>query len=103
MFFYLGLCERNITGINTNFKINDHLVYSKAGNVRGLHAIGLSKKGAKELLDFSKQSPFKYMDMILEEFSIMYPANVVRYDLSSYIRGHKGIIFQDRKKFPSTI
>lgn len=38
-----------------------------------------------------------------ENFSIQYPANVVRYDLESYISGHRGVFFQDRKRFPSTI
>ena len=43
------------------------------------------------------------MDVILEQFSVLYPANVCRYDLESYIHGHKGILFQDRHKFPSSI
>jgi hypothetical protein len=103
-FFYLGICEPSIhSTINTNLFINEHRVYQKKGNVRGLHAIGLSTSGAKELLNFSKLSPQRYMDIILEEFSVLYPANVVRYDLSSYIYGHKGIIFQDRDRFPSKI
>ena len=104
MFFYLGICEvSSYSTINTNLLINNHLIYQKKGEVRGLHAIGLSKLGAKELLKFSKLSEQRYMDMILEEFSIIYPANVVRYDLSSYIPGHKGILFQDRNRFPTTI
>lgn len=105
IFFYLGICEPypHYSTINTNLFINNHLIYQKKGNVRGLHAIGLSKNGAKELLNFSKLSQQTYMDMILEDFSRLYPANVVRYDLSSYIFGHKGIIFQDRNRFSSTI
>lgn len=103
MFFYLGICENGYNYIKTNELINNHVVYKKSGYVRGLHAIGLSKKGATELLKYSKESTLEYMDMILEEFSLLYPANVVRYDLSSYIFGHKGIIFQDRYRFPSTI
>ena len=43
------------------------------------------------------------MDVILEKFSLIYPTICVRYDLESYIHGHKGIIFQDRKRFPSII
>jgi len=43
------------------------------------------------------------MDVILEQVSRVCPANVCRYDLESYIPGHRGIFFQDRKKFPSTI
>ena len=40
---------------------------------------------------------------ILEKFTLQYPANCVRYDLESYIKGHKGIIFQDRMRFASEI
>jgi hypothetical protein len=107
MFFYLGLCEygteKEKKNKNTGIKINNHNVYRKDGLCRGLHAIGLSKKGAKSLLDFSIKSKETYMDMILEKFSEIYPANVVRYDLESYIKGHKGIIYQDRIRFPSEI
>jgi hypothetical protein len=104
MFFYLGMCENGYNHINTNKVINNNVVYQKCGYVRGLHAIGLSKKGAIELLNYSKKSTHEYMDMILEEFSLIYPANVVRYDLySPDMPSHRGIIFQDRKRFPSTI
>lgn len=43
------------------------------------------------------------MDVILEAFAAIYPANIVRYDLESYISGHRGVIFQDRNRFPSSI
>ena len=103
-FFYLGLCEISMVGSRrTPYFVNGHSVISKSGNVRGLHAIGLSRKGAAELLDFSEKSARRYMDMILEDFSMVHPANVVRYDLESYIRGHRGVIFQDRRRFPSSI
>ena len=103
-FFYLGICQYDQTNsVPTGIKLNDHIVYQVSGGIRGLHAIGLSKKGAKELLAFSQTSDWEYMDMILEDFSRLYPANVVRYDLCSYIPGHRGIVFQDRQKFPSTI
>ena len=71
--------------------------------VRGLHAIGLSKNGAKELLEYSQKSSKIYMDMILEEFAQLNNPNMVRYDLESYISGHRGIFFQDRNKFPTSI
>lgn len=103
IFFYLGLCEYVNNPVLTNHKINKHNIYSKSGGVRGLHAIGLSKNGTKLLLEFSKKSNEQYMDVILEHFSLIYPANCVRYDLESYINGHKGIIFQDRNRFPSNI
>ncbi len=104
-FFYLGACMygNNKNSLNKN-KINNHDVITIHGNVRGLHAIAVSKQGAQELLFFShKLYNHEYMDMILEKFVEINPANIVRYDLESYIKGHKGIFFQDRNKFPSTI
>lgn len=104
MFFYLGICEySNASTINTGIKINNYDVYRKSGYSRGLHAIGLSKKGAEELLRFSSDTTETYMDIILENFSKIYPANIVRYDLESYIHGHRGIVYQDRRRFPTTI
>ena len=105
MFFYLGICEARGTKTNkeTRYSIYGHRVISVAGNVRGLHAIGISVEGAKRLLDLIKKSTHKYMDMIVEDFSRIYPANVVRYDLQSSEPSHRGIIFQDRKRFPTSI
>ena len=104
MFFYLGICERAYeTSVLTQEKINGHNIFYKSGNIHGLHAIGISTKGASELLEFSKYSTERYMDVILSDFSLIHPANIVRYDLESYIPGHRGIIFQDRNKFPSSI
>ena len=104
MFFYLGACgfENNNELYQPNL-INGHKVAIIKGFVRGLHAIALSKNGAKELLKFSQNSSEVYMDMILEQFSQIYNPNLVRYDLESYIPGHKGIFFQDRDRFPTTI
>jgi hypothetical protein len=105
MFFYLGACMNSDVEreIHTT-QINNHDVAILKGGVRGLHAIGISKYGAGELLSFSENmSDYIYMDMILEKFSEKYPANLIRYDLESYIEGHKGIFFQDRNKFPSSI
>jgi RIO-like serine/threonine protein kinase len=105
MFFYLGLCcMNNNKNISTPNEINNHIVIQVSGQIRGLHAIGISKQGAKELIDFTENyENFIYMDMILEKFSEKYPANVVRFDLQSYIKGHRGIFYQDRERFPSTI
>lgn len=103
-FFYLGTCGfENEEQLYQPTKINGHNVAIVKGNVRGLHAIALSKEGAKELLTFSQNSPEVYMDIILEEFSQIHNPNLVRYDLESYIQGHRGIFFQDRDKFPTTI
>ena len=103
--FYLGVCMYQVN----NIKINSTFIDKKPvaivqGCVRGLHAIALSKSGAKELLEFSeKMDHYEYMDMILEQFTNTHPANVIRYDLQSYIFGHRGVFFQDRKRFPTTI
>lgn len=103
-FFYLEMCGYNgNTAKYTKININGHQVFRIAGNVRGLHAIGLSQTGAINLLYMSKKLKQRYMDVILENFSRIFPANIVRYDLKSYIRGHRGAIFQDRRKFPSSI
>ena len=105
MFFYLGICDYGPKKTNYHeVKINDHPVSIAAGKVRGLHAIGLSKRGAEELLAFiSNNWHISFMDVCLEEFSKIYPANIVRYDLESYLTDHRGIIYQDRIRFPSTI
>ena len=104
IFFYLGVCCYNVLSRNKEHKIENKDVTIVSGNVRGLHAIALSKDGANELLKYSQDyENTEYMDMILEKFSEKYPANVVRYDLESYIKGHRGIFFQDRLRFPSTI
>lgn len=103
-FFYLGMCGYNgNTAKYTKHNINGHPVFCIAGNVRGLHAIGLSQTGAANLLRVSKQSKHLYMDVILENFTRLFPANIVRYDLRGRIRGHRGAIFQDRLQFPSSI
>lgn len=104
-FFYLGLCvDKNGIIQNSTNKINSQTVTTVSGGIRGLHAIGLSKQGALNILNFVtqyKEQP--YMDIIFEKFSENHPANVVRYDLESYIRGHRGAFFQDRRRFPSSL
>jgi len=105
-FFYLGACipyPENKREFRLD-KINNRDVAIIEGNVRGLHAIALSKEGAKELLSFCENyTNYEYMDVILNKFSEKNPANIIRYDLESYIYGHRGIFFQDRDRFPSTI
>jgi len=103
MFFYLGLCEYGPkNAVDTGIVIEGHRVFQKAGGCRGLHAFGLSKKGAAKLLACSVLDEERYMDVILEKFSISHPAHVVRYDLQANVR-HMGVFFQDRARFPSTI
>jgi hypothetical protein len=108
VFLYLGVCiphyftEHNKVGCFSN--VNGTSVSGISGAVRGLHAIGISKLGARMLLDFAEHfGGYEYMDMILEKFSEIHPAPVVRFDLESYIHGHKGVFFQDRNLFPSSI
>lgn len=105
-FFYLGLCkyheEKGIT-LSNNF-IQEKQVYVVSGFVRGNHAIGLSKKGAMELMElYSSRLPTISGDLITEQYSLLRPAIIVRYDLESYLPGHRGIFFQDRNRFPSQI
>lgn len=105
-FFYLGCCMMNDgeTLNTTSFKINNHPVTNICGGVRGLHGIGINREGAKELFHFAYNNKERYMDCVLEQFASKYPANIVRYDLiSPHESGHRGILFQDRLKFPSTI
>lgn len=103
-FFYLGICDYETIKTKThNEKINGHSVTIVDGYIRGLHAIGISKSGASELFHFARMTRERYMDVCLEKFAKNYPANVMRFDLESYIKGHKGIFYQDRRKFPSSI
>ena len=106
MFFYLGCCMMNDgeTLQNTGYVVNNKPVIQICGGVRGLHGIGISRHGAYKLLEFATNHKNLYMDCILEDFSKLYPANIVRYDLvSPQIIGHRGVLFQDRQQFPSTI
>jgi len=103
MFFYLGVCiyGGTVKKIVHEKKIDNRPVRIVKGQIRGLHAIGISKHGAAELLKYAQKSTEEYMDICLENFSIDHPANVVRYDLESPFKGHRGLFFQDRRKFPS--
>jgi hypothetical protein len=103
-YFYLGMCRYSSNTMkDTGKRINGHSVYNISNHVRGLHAVAFSRNGMKLFLNWLQLTNNKYIDMILETFSIKYPANVVRADLQSYIFGHLGIFFQDRKKFESII
>jgi FkbM family methyltransferase len=105
-FFYLGACtyEINLTqSMRPSAIINKHPVYTISGFVRGLHAVGFSKNGASEFLDYTMANNEPYVDILLEEFSCLYPANILRYDLESYYSGHRGIIYQERERFPGSV
>ena len=105
MFFYLGYCSPGEKKyLPTNYTINGHKVMKVINAMRGLHAIGISKKGIEELLklvNFFNEE--RYMDVLLEQLGLIYPPCIVRYDLESYNEGHIGIMFQDRESFASTI
>jgi hypothetical protein len=102
--FYLGVCMYEHYKVQYNSeKIRGHSVAIVKGQVRGAHAIAFSKKGVEEILKFSENVNTDHSDVLLEQYTNISPANVVRYDLESYIKGHRGIFFQDRNVFPSTI
>jgi len=104
MFFYLGMCAYGDRRISMSpYKINDREITIVHNHVRGLHALGISKKGAKEIAFTCLNTDELYVDIILESMLSKYPAIVMRYDLESYIPGHRGVIFQDRNLFPTTI
>ena len=108
---YLGFCSlhRGPYHYKTNHVIDNDIVYKSKGKTRGLHAIGLSKQGAKELLDFSKKFENKhrldtYMDVILEKYTEKNHATLIRYNkYDKYDKTHRGLFYQDRSKFPSII
>jgi hypothetical protein len=105
-FFYLGCCgPREV--VETEHTINNNIVYRiDKGHVRGLHAVAFTKNGAHEFLEFIKNEENHdetYLDVILKRFSQYIHPNIVRYDLESYIGGHRGLFFQDRNAFPSSI
>lgn len=105
-FFYLGICKDGYYGTvkPTRHSINGHLVCKVAGHVRGAHAFAFSRAGAAEFMKFAtefKDDP--YFDRILDRFSFIHPASIVRFDLESYIDDHRGIFFQDRKRWEPVI
>lgn len=91
-----------------DFIDRSHLIHYIKGGCRGAHAFGLSREGAKELLEMSNElvditKHYHYMDVIIEEFVQNNPAVVIRFELMGYISGHHGVFYQDRIKYPSTI
>jgi hypothetical protein len=106
-FFYLGVCESIPAKHSTSdIKIDGYTVETVSENKSAcLHAIALSKDGAKELLEMSHNSSEEYMDVIVNQFAMKYKANIVRYDLhvSDSESSHRGLFYQDRNQFESTI
>ena len=87
-----------------NKKIRGNEIYKSKGKTRGLHAIGITRKGAKELLEFSKLYKGElnnYMDVILEKFTKNNHATLIFN--KKYDKYHRGLFYQDRTKFPSII
>jgi hypothetical protein len=105
-FFFLGICKRGYYGTvkPTRSSINGHLVCKVAGHVRGAHAFAFSKAGAAEFIRFSQEFIDEpYLDVLLDKFSFIHPATIVRFDLESYLEDHRGIFFQDRKRWEPMI
>jgi hypothetical protein len=106
-FLYLGICKIHAYDdrdtYDSKYKINDKIVKIITGNVRGLHAVGMSKDGAKELAKACLETSELYIDVILESLMSTYPTHIMRYDLESTCKGHRGIIYQDRVRFPTSI
>lgn len=104
-FFYLGCCGPNNV-VKTEHEINNQPVYKiNGGYVKGLHAVAFSKQGICEFLQLINREEDQScpMDVILEKFAQAIKPNIVRYDLESYIKGHQGLFFQDRIRFPTSI
>lgn len=109
-FFYLGCCCKSHDGVRkTKYTINGHDVYSISGNARCLHGIGISKQGARTILNLSKAwmphiPTNKSFDNFFDDFTRSNPTNIIRYDLKSiWDKNHVGVLFQDRARFSSDV
>lgn len=102
--FYLGCCMENISRVNkTKHSIKGHTVYN-LNKTACLHAIAFQKSSIELIYTYmEKYSHLKFLDQIIgDKFVGDHGANVVRYDLiSPQESGHRGILYQDRIKFPS--
>lgn len=104
--FFLGCCLRGWGGvIDTPTLIDGHPVVHVRGHVRGAHAIGYSRTGARAILALAQtpeQTRERHVDIITEAFTttVVGGVPVVRFDLHSDVDGHNGIVFQDRRRFP---
>lgn len=105
-FFYLGCCGPSDVSQTEKQIDNKPVFHVNGGYVKGHHAVAFSQQGIAEFLSFAKKEENKnipFADVILEKFAQIVKPNIVRYDLESYIDGHRGLFFQDRKAFPSSI
>lgn len=102
--FYLGCCMADISRVNkTKNLINGHTVHT-INKTACLHALAFKKSSINLIYTYiEKYSYLKFLDQIIgDKFVGDHGANVVRYDLTSPQEcGHRGIIYQDRIKFPS--
>ena len=109
--FYLGACfPENVINdydrglYNSGKKIGYYHVRYVSDNCYGLHGVAFSKEGMKKFLEYSNTSFDSVMDKTLKKFTSKHPANIVRFDLvSPHISSHRGVIYQDRDKYPTTI
>ena len=99
-FYYLGCCihPKYIYTIS-DIIINNHKIGIANGKQRGSHAMAFSKKGANEIFYIGSSSPLKDIDAIHDVYTSFYPTYVICCELESYIEGHIGLFYQDRKRF----
>lgn len=111
--FYLGCCRTKNPftyqkTLKTEHLLNGYPVYRAFGNIRGAHAFAVTPICAMKILEFIDNTDF-YDNIVFDEILEMYIYNhtdgvhIVRYDLESCIEGHRGIIYQDRTRFPTSI
>ena len=102
--FYLGICEYESLGFKTEHNIRGHDVYVKQGYAYGTQAYAVNQIGAIEFLSYLNSPElvnYYITDVMLDAYcKFGSKTNIVRYDLESCIPGHKGVVFQDREKFP---
>lgn len=106
--FYLGACFSSESFNKTindskscNIKISGHNVGILNGTARGLHAVAFSRKGMIEFIQFSKDSKERCLDVTLSHFTRIHNAYLVRFNPKFGM--HNGIIYQARRKYPTTI
>jgi len=102
-FVYLGIC-----GTSVQFFLQSWTLQNQGKCGTCAHAMGFSRKGAQEFMAFSQEKT----DMNATNFDVVVAAwclslggfPVLRFDLRSpQIEGHRGVFFQDRLKFATSI
>lgn len=102
-FFYLGCCITSKLLMNGKILINDDNIGIMDGEQRGSHAMAFAKEKINDLYIYAKESLDEDMDVIHDNYTKNNPTYIMRYDLESYIKGHIGTFYQDRKQFKSLL